>query len=292
MKTVLQICGVLLCFLMMSCGAVKRAERASHKKEKKKVEVVDRNEVLEDKEENNEDLYEDLGEEEKVVVKKPVNTGPVFEDINEKYIYDYVVIAQEEMKLYGIPASITLAQGILESSAGKGELTRKSNNHFGIKCNGWEGEKAYHDDDAYQECFRKYKDPKYSFRDHSLFLKERRRYAALFELDIEDYKAWAHGLKKAGYATDPRYPAKLIGLIERYNLSQYDRQMLGKGFAQNQKSGSFKADHTSIRYTVKKGDTLYGIAKQHNLTIEELKMLNNLHSNDLAIGQKLYVKSL
>ncbi|PZD78662.1 glucosaminidase domain-containing protein [Mesonia sp. K7] len=292
MKSVLQICCVLLCIFLVSCSAVKRAERASHKKDKNEVAVVDRRESIEDEEDRNEELKEDRGDEDKVAVKKPVDTGPVFEDINEKYIYDYVAIAQEEMKLYGIPASITLAQGILESSAGKGELTRKSNNHFGIKCNGWQGEKAYHDDDAYQECFRKYKDPKYSFRDHSLFLKERRRYAALFELDIEDYKGWAHGLKKAGYATDPRYPAKLIGLIERYNLSQYDRQVLGNAYTQNQKSGSLKADHTSIRYTVKKGDTLYGIAKQHNLTIEELKMLNNLNSNDLAIGQKLYVKSL
>ncbi|NJW55771.1 glucosaminidase domain-containing protein, partial [Salinimicrobium oceani] len=99
------------------------------------------------------------------------------------YIHEFAPIAREEMELYKIPASITLAQGILESGAGDGELTRRANNHFGIKCHGWSGQKVYHDDDASQECFRKYKDPKYSYRDHSLFLTERKRYAALFDLD-------------------------------------------------------------------------------------------------------------
>ena len=224
--------------------------------------------------------------------KKPTSQKPVFKDNNERYVYDYAQIAKDEMALYGIPASITLAQGILESSAGNGELTLKSNNHFGIKCNGWQGEKAYHDDDALQECFRKYKDPKYSFRDHSLFLKERKRYAFLFDLDKDDYKGWAHGLKKAGYATDPRYPQKLISIIERYQLHQYDDHVLGNGSRKGNRRKAVRADHTSIRYTVQKGDTLYTIAKRYDLSVDELKALNKLKDNHLSIGQKLYVKSL
>lgn len=223
------------------------------------------------------------------------NAAPVFKNATEKYVYDYAGIAKEEMKLYGIPASITLAQGVLESSSGSGELTRKSNNHFGIKCNGWEGEKVYHDDDAYQECFRKYKDPKYSFRDHSLFLKDRRRYAALFKLEIDDYVGWARGLKKAGYATDPKYPNKLIGIVERYQLYLYDEEVLGKkhgGRVKPTENVPTKTDFTSLRYTVKKGDTLYSISKRFSLSVSELKKINNLRDHNLAVGQKLYVKVL
>jgi len=224
--------------------------------------------------------------------KTKENTVPVFEDNNERYIYNYAQIAKDEMSLYGIPASITIAQGILESSAGRGELTLKSNNHFGIKCNGWEGEKVYHDDDTYQECFRKYKDPKYSFRDHSLFLKDRRRYSSLFNLKKDDYKGWAYGLKKAGYATDPRYPVKLISIIERYQLQRFDDEVLGNGSREGNPSKETKVDYTSIRYTVKKGDTLYSISQRYNLTVEELKSINKLKSDGLSIGQKLYVKTL
>src|SRR5690606_7680630 len=134
---------------------------------------------------------------------------------------------QDEMREFGIPASITLAQGILESGSGRGELTLKTNNHFGIKCHtGWEGGMEYHDDDEKGECFRKYNDPYTSYRDHSLFLTSRSRYAPLFDLRTDDYKGWAKGLRKAGYATDPRYPQKLIGLIERYELYRYDDQVL------------------------------------------------------------------
>jgi len=220
------------------------------------------------------------------------STVPVFEDNNERYIYNYAQIAKDEMSLYGIPASITIAQGILESSAGRGELTLKSNNHFGIKCNGWEGEKVYHDDDTYQECFRKYKDPKYSFRDHSLFLKDRRRYSSLFNLKKDDYKGWAYGLKKAGYATDPRYPVKLISIIERYQLHRFDDEVLGNGSREGVAPKETKVDYTSIRYTVKKGDTLYSISQRYNLTVEELKSINKLKSDGLSVGQKLYVKTL
>ncbi|MFN2261589.1 MAG: glucosaminidase domain-containing protein [Psychroflexus sp.] len=207
----------------------------------------------------------------------------------ELYIYDYAEIAKEEMRLYGIPASITLSQGILESGSGTGPLTSKSNNHFGIKCNGWKGEKVYHDDDEAQECFRKYNDAKYSFRDHSLFLFERQRYAFLFDYDSDDYKAWARGLKRAGYATDPRYPNKLISLIERYNLDDYDREILN-GNSSSLPKPAKTAENYEL-YSVKKGDTLYNISERFDLTIEELKLINKLKSNNIQIGQKLKVKN-
>jgi flagellum-specific peptidoglycan hydrolase FlgJ len=150
-----------------------------------------------------------------------------YSEVVSIYIENYSQIAMDEMIEYGIPASITLAQGILESGAGKADLTRRSNNHFGIKCHReWKGERVYHDDDELQECFRKYKDPRNSFRDHSLFLTERSRYRSLFSLRIDDYKGWAKGLRKAGYATDPKYPNKLIGIIERYELFKYDNAVL------------------------------------------------------------------
>lgn len=139
------------------------------------------------------------------------------------YIQKYAPIAVSEQSKFGIPASITLAQGLLESGAGQSELARKSNNHFGIKCHtGWTGERTYHDDDARQECFRKYQHVSESYDDHSLFLTSRSRYAELFKLKPTDYKAWAHGLKKAGYATDPNYAHKLIKIIEDYDLHQLD----------------------------------------------------------------------
>ncbi|HPF12255.1 MAG TPA: glucosaminidase domain-containing protein [Flavobacteriaceae bacterium] len=207
-----------------------------------------------------------------------------YAEIVGAYIDTYNAIAKEEMLQYGIPASITLAQGILESGAGKGELTQKANNHFGIKCHNWTGDKVYHDDDLKGECFRKYKDPKYSFRDHSLFLTERSRYQDLFKLRKDDYKAWAHGLKKAGYATDPRYPAKLIDIIEKNNLDRFDKEVLGDAVQ------IITTDDSKIStYTVKKGDTLYSIARRFNITVESLKEYNGLLSNTISIGQVLYL---
>ena len=142
----------------------------------------------------------------------------------EEYIHKYRELAIHEMKRYRIPASITLAQGLLESGAGKSTWARKSNNHFGIKCgSGWNGKRAYHTDDAPNECFRAYKHPKDSYEDHSKFLRTKTRYAFLFELKVTDYKGWARGLKKAGYATDPRYANRLIDIIELYDLYAYDQ---------------------------------------------------------------------
>ena len=139
-----------------------------------------------------------------------------------KYIETYKVLAISEMKRTGIPASITIAQGILETESGNSELVIKSNNHFGIKCKStWTGETVYHNDDERGECFRKYNTAEESYRDHSNFLRSSERYASLFNLNSDDYKGWAHGLKKAGYATNPRYPYILINSIEKYNLHQY-----------------------------------------------------------------------
>jgi len=140
----------------------------------------------------------------------------------DEYINIWKDLSISEMKRSGIPASITLAQGLLESSNGNSRLAVIANNHFGIKCNGWEGEEIYHDDDKKDECFRKYNNAKESFVDHTDFLMTRSRYAFLFEYKSTDYKNWAKGLQKAGYATDPKYPQKLIDLIERYKLNQYD----------------------------------------------------------------------
>jgi len=138
------------------------------------------------------------------------------------YIEQYSALAVEEMYRSGIPASITIAQGLLESRYGLSELAVKGNNHFGIKCHNWNGDKMYHDDDKRGECFRVYESPEQSFRDHSDFLRYRDRYKFLFDLEPSDYKGWAHGLKKAGYATDPSYPQKLIRLIEEYELYRFD----------------------------------------------------------------------
>jgi hypothetical protein len=139
------------------------------------------------------------------------------------YIEKYAELAVSEMKEFGIPASITLSQGILESGNGESYLATQGKNHFGIKCHGWEGAEIYADDDAENECFRKYKRVKQSYRDHSEFLTTHSRYSALFDLEITDYKGWAKGLKKAGYATSPTYAEKLISIIERYDLHQFDK---------------------------------------------------------------------
>ncbi|MEI6852765.1 MAG: glucosaminidase domain-containing protein, partial [Bacteroidota bacterium] len=141
----------------------------------------------------------------------------------EGYIAKYLELAMQEMRIYKIPASITLAQGLLESGNGNSELALNANNHFGIKCkNEWTGDKYYYDDDEKHECFRKYKSDTDSYRDHSLFLTKREYYKALFLLDICDYKGWANGLKKAGYATEPMYAEMLIKIIEDNQLYNYD----------------------------------------------------------------------
>lgn len=145
----------------------------------------------------------------------------------KEYIDKYAPLAVEQQALYGIPASITLAQGLLESGNGNSRLAREGNNHFGIKCGGsWDGPSLRHDDDAPQECFRSYDSVEESYIDHSLFLSERERYKGLFTLDPKDYKGWAHGLKAAGYATNPVYAELLIKIIEEHQLYRYDNALL------------------------------------------------------------------
>ncbi|MGL2963171.1 glucosaminidase domain-containing protein [Flavobacterium sp. RSB2_4_14] len=207
------------------------------------------------------------------------------------YIEKYKEIAKDNMLKTGIPSSITLGQAILESGAGTGPLSVQANNHFGIKCHKeWTGPSISYTDDAENECFRKYKDPSESFRDHSYFLTSRPRYSLLFLLGKDDYVAWAKGLKTAGYATDPKYPDKLIGLIERYQLGKYDAEVLGKDYTPIVKSQPIVYDSKAEIYTVTKGDTLYSISKKFNISIEELKKKNNLTDNTLSLGQSIIVK--
>ena len=223
--------------------------------------------------------------EETTGIETPESRPPstTYANATEAYIANYNAIAMDEMRKYKIPASITLAQGILESASGKGRLALEANNHFGIKCHGWTGKKIYHDDDRSQECFRKYDYAKSSFEDHSTFLTSRGRYSKLFQLQQDDYKAWAKGLRAAGYATDRKYPEKLISLIERYKLYAYDDLVLGQ--SSNTKVVS------QINHEVEKGDTLYSLSKKYNVTVEMIKRLNNLNGNDLSIGQVLIIKS-
>jgi hypothetical protein len=170
---------------------------------------------------------------------------------NEEYIGRFKAIAMQKMQEYRIPASITLAQGILESGSGNSNLAVNANNHFGIKCHGWTGRTFYMDDDEKNECFRAYDKPEESYHDHSLFLTSRPRYANLFELDIMDYKAWAQGLSKAGYATNPRYPELLIRIIERNELFLYDQLAMGGVIAEAEKiAPKHQATAYQIRETV------------------------------------------
>lgn len=168
----------------------------------------------------------------------------------QNYIDKYKDLAIEGMLKYKVPASITLAQGLLESGAGTSELTVKGNNHFGIKCHGWTGRTVYHDDDAQNECFRAYDNAFQSFEDHCKFLKNGKRYSSLFNLKVTDYKGWANGLKAAGYATNPQYAQKLIGIIELYKLSQYDT---AKGY------DKFMAQHSGKDKPVTKEAPLHSI---------------------------------
>lgn len=178
----------------------------------------------------------------------------------QDYVKDWYSVAVRQMISHKIPASITLAQGILESSYGNSDLARIGKNHFGIKCHDWTGERMYKDDDKKNECFRKYTSANQSFEDHSLFLTSRSRYANLFALQITDYKAWAQGLKDAGYATNPKYPSLLIGIIEELKLYEYDRVgassktdiQLGTSTPKEDKVSSTTAENSTTKAPSKK----------------------------------------
>ena len=231
------------------------------------------------------------------------------------YIEKWSSVAVSEMNRSGVPASITLAQGILESGSGKSELALKGNNHFVIKCHDWKGETIHFDDDRKNECFRKYPHAEASFRDHSDFLRYRDRYKFLFDLESSDYRGWAFGLKRAGYATDPKYPEKLISLIEEYNLTRFDRvksvpvtpaelETPVKIRESENPSGS-AADETYVfrlsrsRYSHNKvpfiylgeRETLADVAKSYDLFVRELLRFNDVDSPDaLGPGSVVYLQ--
>lgn len=210
----------------------------------------------------------------------------------EDYIKKYRDIAVEEMKRYHIPASITLAQGLLESGAGYGTLARKSNNHFGIKCGSdWRGKTVKHDDDARNECFRVYKDPKDSYRDHSKFLAGKQRYAFLFDLKITDYKGWARGLKKAGYATNPRYAHQLIDIIERYDLDKYDKKGGLKWMKENPNPHEPFIANGLLYIIARQGDTWKNLSKEFDISKRKLRKYNDLYKGyELQEGDILYLE--
>ncbi len=211
-----------------------------------------------------------------------------------RYIEKYASIAVEEMYRSGVPASITLAQGILESNSGMSELAVKGNNHFGIKCHNWDGKKMYHDDDRKGECFRVYKTADESFRDHSDFLRYRDRYKFLFDLNPTDYKGWANGLKKAGYATDPAYPKKLIKLIEDYDLDQYDRK--SSSWAKKAEKGekAHKEEKVKVKKESKhKKERHEDVRPESPNEIEQAKPLDDRQRETfhLALSRQMYSKN-
>lgn len=242
------------------------------------------------------------------------------DDVIINYINAYRNIAIDEMHRTGVPASIKLAQGIHETSAGTSELVKKSNNHFGIKCkSNWTGESVKHTDDAPHECFRKYEEPSQSYRDHSDFLKASSRYASLFTLDPLDYSAWAYGLKKAGYATNPRYPQIIIKLIEKYGLQDYTLIALGKmppkqdavaaitvegstaedpAFAtdpivekaieprRDYPAGEFKINNTRVVYLAA-GISLLSVAQQYQIPLARIFEYNELEESETLPGDQL-----
>ncbi|MDD2278412.1 MAG: glucosaminidase domain-containing protein [Bacteroidales bacterium] len=227
---------------------------------------------------------------------------------SEEYIKLYKGMAVSQMEKYGVPASIILGQGLLESGSGNSTLAVKANNHFGIKCHKtWTGPRIYHDDDAKGECFRKYRTPEKSFQDHSEFLRGARRYAFLFDLDPTDYKGWAYGLKQAGYATDPQYPKKLIRIIEEYKLFALDSgieisiQSPTKGMGEEIDPENFSIDifkqrklfmKNRIKYiVVQKGDTYEDLTRDLELMPWQLAKYNEIErGSKLEVGQELFIQ--
>lgn len=220
-----------------------------------------------------------------------------------EYIKQYSSLAVDQMNRYKIPASITLAQGLLESGAGQSVLARKSNNHFGIKChNTWRGRKVYHDDDARDECFRAYRKVEESYEDHSKFLTQGARYAFLFKLKITDYKGWARGLKKAGYATDPSYANRLITIIEDYDLYKYDTKGMSKRearrWAKELKKKPWLANPhqvylaNGLAYVVARdGDTFRLLGGEFDISWKKLVDYNDLHKEyTIEAGDIIYLK--
>ena len=238
-----------------------------------------------------------------------------------KYIEQYAALAVKEMERTGVPASIKIAQGIHETNAGKSDLVLQSNNHFGIKCkSSWTGEKVYHNDDEEGECFRKYDNATASYLDHSDYLKSQPRYAFLFEYDTNDYAAWAWGLKKAGYATNPIYAQTLIKYIEAYQLNELNKFAEKEEDLENyfekirNKPLQVVANNSKLMepeeidnpqktvkekpgkrikvkktHVVKRGDSLYSLSKKYGTTVDALKKVNRLKKEALQVGQKIKI---
>lgn len=215
----------------------------------------------------------------------------------QAYVEAYADLAITEQERHAIPASITMAQAILESQAGEARLAVEGNNHFGIKCTSdWKGQTIHHDDDRLGECFRKYKKVLDSYEDHSLFLK-RQRYAFLFQYEITDYKAWAYGLSRAGYATDPDYPAKLIRLIETYKLDELDKKakVEEKNFYDEEPNyeqlwGYIEIENNGVRCVrVITKDKIENVAKAFNISINKLLYYNDLMKNMTRLNAQDYV---
>lgn len=220
----------------------------------------------------------------------------------QTYINQYRDLAIEQMMRYKIPASITLAQGLLESGAGRSELAVKGNNHFGIKCHGWTGRKAYHDDDERGECFRAYDNAYQSYEDHSKWLSSQPRYRSLFSLKITDYKGWANTLKQCGYATSPTYAQKLIGIIELYKLWEFDKATSYDHFmaalpqkespaAQGGMNHPIHSYNKNYYVVAKSGDTFHSIGEELGLPYRKIARYNERSKNDvLKAGDYVYLK--
>ena len=219
----------------------------------------------------------------------------------QQYIDQYKDIAIEQMMHYHIPASITLAQGLLESGAGRSELTRNSNNHFGIKCNNnWTGRRTYHDDDAKNDCFRVYDSAYDSYEDHSKFLSSNQRYRPLFQLKPTDYKGWAKGLKACGYATSPVYAEKLVEIIQLYKLYQYDSAkgydhfMAQRTKDQNPNGASLhtiKIFNKNYYIIARRGDTFKSIGQEVGISYRKIAKYNERNRKDqLQEGEVIWLK--
>lgn len=231
----------------------------------------------------------------------PANAQMKWNSAYQAYVDQYKDLAIEQMLKYNIPASITLAQGLFESGAGRSWLTKSSNNHFGIKCHGWEGRRVYHDDDERGECFRAYDNPRQSFEDHSLFLAKQSRYARLFSYSRTDYKSWAHGLKKCGYATNPQYATKLIQIIELYKLNQYDKATKFDAFMAKHSAEDKVAPDGNIHvikfynrnyYVIaRKGDTFSSLSDELCIGKRKLAKYNERsYKDDIKPGDVIYLK--
>jgi len=209
------------------------------------------------------------------------------------YIRKYSPIAVEQMKRFEIPASITLAQGLLESGAGNSTLARKSNNHFGIKCHrGWKGRKVYHDDDRAHECFRAYPNVAESYEDHSRFLISSPRYSKLFSYKITDYSKWARGLKAAGYATNPNYANLLIGIIENYKLYRYDQHDGALEAAVDQMNYTHKMGIANglVYLIVREGDTFKSLSAETGISASRIRKYNELDKyHPIEAGDIIYL---